>query len=170
MSAHPFPNRAATSKLDSFQAQALAALEKDPKTPVHSVETVNGRPSVRYAVADVMKEGCVACHNSHPESPKKDWKVGDVRGLVEVVVPVDDVEHSMSQSALMLGGVIVASFGLLGLVLHLLMQRVVSRPLQQWDRPNLQVAMDRGATIQPSITSAISQGLARAWGTMLVSP
>jgi len=148
MSSHPFPNRAATSKLDSFQAQALAALEKDPKTPVHSVESVNGRESVRYAVADVMKEGCVACHNTHPESPKKDWKVGDVRGLVEVVVPVDQVDRSMSQSALMLGGVIVASFGLLGLVLHVLLQRVVSRPLQQAADVMKQVA-EGDLTVQP---------------------
>ena len=33
-----------------------------------------------------MGETCVACHNSHPESPKKDWKVGDVRGIQEVTV------------------------------------------------------------------------------------
>jgi hypothetical protein len=92
LSNHPFPNRAGAPKLDGFQSQALAALEKAPKEPVHRVEDVNGRLSVRYAVADVMKEGCVACHNSHPQSPKKDWKVGDVRGIVEVVVPVDEVD------------------------------------------------------------------------------
>jgi len=89
LSRYPFPHRAADNKLDVFQAQALAALEGDSKTPVHSVEPVDGRLSVRYAVADVMKEGCVACHNSHPQSPKRDWKVGDVRGIIEVVVPVD---------------------------------------------------------------------------------
>jgi len=89
MSAHPFPNRAATSKLDSFQAQALAALEKDPKTPVHSVETVNGRPSVRYAVADVMKEGCVACHNSHPHSSKTDFSMHDVMGGLVIEIPLE---------------------------------------------------------------------------------
>ncbi|CAH0350871.1 DUF3365 domain-containing protein [Aquabacterium sp. CECT 9606] len=48
-----------------------------------------------------MKEGCVACHNSHPQSPKRDWKVGDVRGLIEVVAPVDEVDKSISQAGAM---------------------------------------------------------------------
>jgi adenylate cyclase len=26
------------------------------------------------------------CHNSHPDSPKRDWKLGDVRGIQEVIV------------------------------------------------------------------------------------
>ena len=33
-----------------------------------------------------MDATCVACHNSHPESPKLDWKVGDVRGIQEVSI------------------------------------------------------------------------------------
>jgi methyl-accepting chemotaxis protein len=131
LSRFPFPHRAADSKLDTFQSQALAALEKDPKTPVHSVEEINGRLSVRYAVADVMKEGCVACHNSHPQSPKKDWKSGDVRGLVEVVVPVDQVDQAIGRSAMTIGALVVAGFGLLGLALYVLTQRVISRPLRE---------------------------------------
>jgi methyl-accepting chemotaxis protein len=80
-------------------------------------------------VADVMKEGCVACHNSHPQSPKRDWKVGDVRGLVEVVVPVDQVDRAISRSAMQVIALLVAGFGLLGLVLYVLTERVVSRAL-----------------------------------------
>jgi class 3 adenylate cyclase len=33
-----------------------------------------------------MGPACVNCHNSHPESPKRDWKVGDVRGIQEIVI------------------------------------------------------------------------------------
>jgi methyl-accepting chemotaxis protein len=134
LSMHPFPHRAADNKLDAFQSRALATLERDPKTPQHAVADVNGRLSVRYAVADVMKEGCVACHNSHPQSPKKDWKVGDVRGIIEVVVPVDQVDRSISRSALTLAALVIASFGLLGLVLYVLTQRIVSRPLRDAGR------------------------------------
>jgi PAS domain S-box-containing protein len=32
--------------------------------------------------------GCVACHNHYEGSPKTDWKVGDVRGALEVILPV----------------------------------------------------------------------------------
>ncbi|TMH08479.1 MAG: DUF3365 domain-containing protein, partial [Betaproteobacteria bacterium] len=148
LSRYPFPHRAADSKLDAFQSQALAALEKDPKTPVHSVEDLNGRLSVRYAVADVMKEGCVACHNSHPQSPKKDWQVGDVRGLVEVVVPVDQVDRSISRSAMTIGALVVASFGALGLLLYVLTRHVVRRPLREAAQVMEQVA-GGDLTVQP---------------------
>ncbi len=131
LSQYPFPNRAAENKLDAFQLQALAALQKDPALPVHRVEDVKGRLSVRYAVADVMKEGCVACHNSHPQSPKKDWKVGDVRGIVEVVVPVDQVDQANSRNAIIIACLVVASFALLGLVLYVLTKRIVTDPLRQ---------------------------------------
>jgi class 3 adenylate cyclase len=33
-----------------------------------------------------MGAACVACHNSHPESPKRDWKIGDVRGIQEITI------------------------------------------------------------------------------------
>ncbi|MGQ0650062.1 MAG: methyl-accepting chemotaxis protein [Gemmatimonadaceae bacterium] len=129
LSNYPFPHRAKGHALDEFQSGALAALKKDPKQPIHRFEDVNGRLSVRYAVADVMKEGCVACHNTHPQSPKKDWKVGEVRGIVEVVVPVDDVSESVAGSAATLGIFVIVSFALLGIAMFVLTRRVVTRPL-----------------------------------------
>lgn len=29
------------------------------------------------------------CHNHNPDSPKRDWKEGDVRGVLEVIRPLD---------------------------------------------------------------------------------
>ena len=131
LSNYPFTTGAPADKLDAFQSQALAALEKHPDTPVHAVETVGNRLSVRYAVADVMKEGCIGCHNNHPMSPKKDWKAGDVRGMVEVVVPVDEMDGAMKRSSITLAGLIIASFGGLGLLLYVLTLRVITNPLKQ---------------------------------------
>ncbi len=42
--------------------------------------------TVRIVAPVLMGPACVSCHNSHPESPKKDWKVGDVRGIQEVII------------------------------------------------------------------------------------
>ena len=36
-----------------------------------------------------MRPSCVHCHNVHENTPKNDWKTGDVRGILEVSVPVD---------------------------------------------------------------------------------
>jgi hypothetical protein len=32
---------------------------------------------------------CVACHNAHPDSPKKDFKMGDVMGGVVIRIPLN---------------------------------------------------------------------------------
>ena len=36
-----------------------------------------------------MEKRCVDCHNGMKESPKRDWKEGDVVGVYEVSLPVD---------------------------------------------------------------------------------
>ena len=32
---------------------------------------------------------CVSCHNKHPDTPKKDFKLGDVMGGVVIRIPVE---------------------------------------------------------------------------------
>ena len=49
----------------------------------------DGVPMLRYATADLMRKSCVHCHNTHPDSPKTDWKAGDVRGVLQVSLPLD---------------------------------------------------------------------------------
>jgi hypothetical protein len=48
-----------------------------------------GRLSLRYAYARRDQESCTRCHNTHPDSTKRDWKVGDGRGVVEIIRPLD---------------------------------------------------------------------------------
>jgi Protein of unknown function (DUF3365) len=36
-----------------------------------------------------VTEACVACHNAHRESPRRDFKVGDTMGGVVIRIPVD---------------------------------------------------------------------------------
>lgn len=128
-SRHPFPFRAATESYDQFEKDSLDSLEKNPKVPVSRIETINGRLSMRYAVADVMQQGCVDCHNHHPLSPKRDWKVGDVRGVIEVSVPIDHVAAVMNQGTIKLAsGVALGVTGLI-LVLMSLVRGAVVRPL-----------------------------------------
>ena len=82
---YPFPQRdGAGGVQDNFGRLALEHLSQDPSMPCIRDETVAGRPMLRYAQAIVMDASCVECHNAHPSSPKRDWKVGDVRGVLEV--------------------------------------------------------------------------------------
>ena len=84
----PFPWRESERSLDDFQKQALQHLKEHPNQPYVREELMNGSRVVRFAQADRMLPNCVACHNSYPGSPRTDWKVGDVRGALEVVLPV----------------------------------------------------------------------------------
>ena len=58
--------------------------------PFYASETLEGK---RYFVAvypDVaVAEACVKCHNRHPDSPRRDFKVGDVMGGVVIRFAVD---------------------------------------------------------------------------------
>ena len=85
------------TQLDAFEQKALKALKAQPKTPFYQIEQQQGAPVFRYAVADIMRDqSCVNCHNSHPDSPKTDWQLGDVRGALEVAVPLAKVEATMT--------------------------------------------------------------------------
>lgn len=84
----PFPWRQAERQLDDFQRQALQHLKVNPDQPFVREEMLNGERVLRFAQADRMLPRCVACHNSYPGSPFTEWKNGDVRGALEVVLPV----------------------------------------------------------------------------------
>jgi PAS domain S-box-containing protein len=87
-SENPFPWRVQERKLDDFQRQALQHLKNNPDEPFVREDVMNGERVLRFAQADRMTLRCVACHNSYPSSPRTDWKTGDVRGALEVVLPV----------------------------------------------------------------------------------
>jgi len=126
-SRYPFPHRAASERYDDFELMALAKLEADPETPVQRIEQHADMRLLRYAVADRMSEACVACHNHHPESPKKDWRVGDVRGVIEVNVPVNEVSQRIDTGIGWVGGAIAASM----LLSVLLSWRLIRHMLRQ---------------------------------------
>jgi len=86
---YPFANREDGGPQDEFERAALRRIRWTPDRPFYRFETYNGRPSLRFATARIMKKDCVACHNSHPDSTRKDWKVGDVRGALEIIRPLD---------------------------------------------------------------------------------
>jgi CHASE3 domain sensor protein len=74
---------------DSFEEQAWESLSKDPKTPYAEFVSVGSGVHYRYATADVASAaGCVSCHNRHEDSSKKDFKLGDLMGILVVSAPV----------------------------------------------------------------------------------
>lgn len=51
--------------------------------------------------ADVASaNGCVACHNAHPDSPRKDWRLGDVMGATTWTYPDTSVSPAAYLAAI----------------------------------------------------------------------
>lgn len=85
VSDYPFRNRT-PHELDAFEKTSLARLRKGAHEPQIEI-TADGLSSrVRMISPVIMGAACVSCHNSHPGSTKRDWLVGDVRGIQEVTV------------------------------------------------------------------------------------
>ena len=87
ISDYPFNNRA-PHQLDNFEKSALNQFREDQSLQeLNKNEAHFLQPSKYRLITPItMKASCVKCHNAHPGSNKKDWKVGDVRGIQEVVV------------------------------------------------------------------------------------
>ena len=76
----------------------------DSETEKRGLETVHQRPerAVTNTVTDgkqqyfqaiyadyAVTQACISCHNAHPRSPKKDFKINDVMGGLVIEIPVD---------------------------------------------------------------------------------
>jgi len=85
VSDYPFKNRASHA-LDDFEKGSLASLRQNSNQHLVQVSSSLLSDGVRLIAPVTMVQACVTCHNSHPESPKTDWKVGDVRGIQEVAI------------------------------------------------------------------------------------
>ena len=120
-SGFPFPYRG--KKVgefdDKFAEQAWNALTRDPKKPFQREEVIGGKSFLRYATADVMRKACIDCHNTHPDSPKTDWREGDVRGVLEVSLPLEGIKSQQRSGILQLATIlgVLALLGGLGVVL-----------------------------------------------------
>jgi methyl-accepting chemotaxis protein len=129
-SAFPFPNRN-ERVMDDFQKSAWTFLSKNPDQVFKREETINGHTVMRIAIADKMAaQGCVDCHNAHPQTPKNDWKLGDVRGVLEIDSNVDQALLAASDlKNTILIGIFLAGLAVLAVVI--LGARAISNPIKQ---------------------------------------
>ena len=81
----PFKGRE-SHPLDGFEKYALASLRANKDAQVSEFSGSPFNRHLRVATPIIMGQVCVSCHNVHPDSPKKNWNVGDVRGIQEISV------------------------------------------------------------------------------------
>lgn len=131
---YPFPWRKQEGGAkDDFEREALSILLKNPEQKFFKVENWQGRPFLRYAEADVLEPSCVNCHNTYPGTPKTDWKVGDVRGILEINEPlevfVEQTRAGLRETFVTLGG--LSLLGIIGLTIVITTLRQTSQELER---------------------------------------
>ncbi len=92
-------------EIDDFGRRALNQLSADNLEPLRAVEMLDGgRRRIRLAMPIVMQEGCVDCHNAKQwELIRRDWNVGDVRGVREVSITLEPLGlHTQTEAYLLL--------------------------------------------------------------------
>ncbi|GAA6182205.1 adenylate/guanylate cyclase domain-containing protein [Shimia sp. NS0008-38b] len=112
VSDHPFKGRSHREMTD-FEQRALETFRAPDNTRERIIAEEGGLLDHRMALAApvFMQEACVNCHNTHAESTKTDWQVGDVRGL-QVVQVRQPLSLNLSSFKFLLGYLLVAgAFG-----------------------------------------------------------
>ncbi|NJL48812.1 MAG: diguanylate cyclase [Leptolyngbyaceae cyanobacterium SM2_5_2] len=131
---YPFPNRQASGgPHDQFQKEALVYLKQHPTAAFYRQEKQGNYRLFRYAEAVLMEPTCVACHNRLSYSPKRDWQVGDVRGVLEVSQSIDPLLNTaqMGVRAISASLVIIGGLGILGTILIFSYSRNVNQILHE---------------------------------------
>jgi adenylate cyclase len=113
---YPFRTRTDGGPRDDFEREALAHLRQAPTERYYRFEEYQDRPSLRYATAQRMQATCVQCHNGHSDSTKKDWKEGEMAGILEIVRPLD---RDAARARAGLGTTLVLMAAISGLLLGL---------------------------------------------------
>ena len=83
------PIYARNGPADQFERAGLESVAKDPRKPYTGIITEGDRHYFKAIFADrAVTQACVACHNSHPLSSKRDYKLYDVMGGIIISFPV----------------------------------------------------------------------------------
>ncbi|HXV69028.1 MAG TPA: DUF3365 domain-containing protein [Nitrospira sp.] len=73
-----------------FERKALETLRRQPERPITGVVASGKKQYFQAIYPDrAVSTACVTCHNSHPLSPKQDFKLNDVMGGIAITIPLE---------------------------------------------------------------------------------
>ena len=73
-----------------LEQAGLDAVVKDPTTNYYAEETLGGRSYFTAIYADrATLPSCTACHNQHPRSPRRNFRLGECMGAIVVRIPLE---------------------------------------------------------------------------------
>lgn len=156
----PFRNRA-PHDLDNFENASLTSLRANSSQTLTDLTRIGFTDTLRLITPVIMGQACVACHNTHPESPKKDWKVGDVRGIQEVIIRQPYASNILAFKYLLCYFLFVAIIGISFIVLQRQQTRVIhnaNRDLEAANEFLASVSLKISRYLSPQIYKGIFSG------------
>ena len=147
--------------LDAFEHKALKDLRERPDQPAIEISGSIFDRGVRIASPILLGQVCVNCHNSHPDSPKKDWKVGDVRGIQEISVRQPIEANIFAFKYLLFYFVLAAAGGLLFILLQRRQSVLISgvnRELRETNDFLATISMKIAKYLSPQVYKSIFSG------------
>ncbi|MBL4892506.1 MAG: adenylate/guanylate cyclase domain-containing protein [Rhizobiaceae bacterium] len=162
VSDHVFTNRD-PHLLTMFEEAAITRF-RETKDPQDSSTQISGsilNRKIDMAVPVFMGEACVVCHNSHPLSPKKDWKVGDVRGIQSISVMQPIAANVFSFKYLLFYLMCAGTFGIAFIVLQGRQAAQYTRLNDDLEETNLflaSVSMKISKYLSPQVYKSIFRG------------
>lgn len=107
-----------------WESESTSALIKDPSSPRNKIEKSGGKSRLLYMAADFASTpACVSCHNSLPESPKRDYELGDMMGSLVVTVPLTEEFASAQKQSVYIALGNIGVLAVLAVLLVLLWRR-----------------------------------------------
>ncbi len=71
------------------EKEGLKLIREAPGTNYYTEEELGGRRYFTALYPDVaVAKACVTCHNDHPDSPRDDFKIGDIMGAIAIRIPL----------------------------------------------------------------------------------
>jgi adenylate cyclase len=160
VSDYPFLHRPPHA-LDEFERRSLAALRNNPQQELTDISWADFSARVRLVAPVIMGATCVGCHNTHPDSPKRDWKVGDVRGIQEISITAPMASNIFSFKYLLGYFVLTAVLGFGFIAVQRRQARVIvnmNRELEGANKFLASIAAKISRYLAPQIYSSIFSG------------
>lgn len=72
-----------------FERKGLEDVRMNPERRNSGIVTSGGERYFQAVYADrAVTQACIGCHNAHPKSPKRDFKLNDVMGGIVITIPL----------------------------------------------------------------------------------
>ena len=84
-----WPINKRNSATNELEKTGLGTILTHPNRPYTGFMKVGETRYFQAVYADLAAtQACIGCHNAHPDSPKRDFKINDVMGAIVITIPV----------------------------------------------------------------------------------